>query len=148
MFRMETPPIGFLGGNDGRKNLEQARKSKPLTSSYRERIRDDLKRIMIALEPARWDGTNDSLPDDAEFDNVIDYVFSDLIVPLFENQFEMFSNVNPQSDDNMIKAFQCSQKQNKIMEKFSSFSGNEIARKSFASRRAEGMDNVSQASAL
>ena len=127
-------------------NLVRARKGASLDLNYVSGIRNDLKRIMLELEPDRWGSNDDSFPTDDEFNDVINYMFHGLIVPLIENQFEMFSNVDPQSDESMVKAFQCSQRQSKIMEKFSAFAGNEQARQSFASRQTAAFDETAQAS--
>ena len=118
---LETPPIGFLEPGEGYKNLKLAIKGESILPSYRERIREELKNVMFNLESKRWTEI-DNFPSDEEFDEVIDYLFYGLVVPLIKNQNEMFSNVDPQSDESLMKAYSCGKKQNQIMEKFAAFS--------------------------
>lgn len=131
--------MGFLGGDDGLRNLEIMKKGKPMEINFKCKVRDDLKIVMHHLEPKRWgDGGIEEMPSDDEFDQVIEYIFMRHLLPLMEIQNEMFSNVEPQSDDSLMKAFHCSQKQNKIMEQFGIFSKNEAMKSSFAKRREKG----------
>mmetsp|Transcript_10472 Transcript_10472/g.15548 ORF Transcript_10472/g.15548 Transcript_10472/m.15548 type:complete len:150 (-) Transcript_10472:180-629(-) len=136
---METLPIGFLGGDVGLRNLDLIRRGEPMDVNFKCEVRDELRKVMLTLEPNRWaDGGTEEMPSDDEFDQVIEYIFERHLLPLMEIQNEMFSNVEPQSDESLMKAFHCSQKQNKIMEQFGIFSKNEAMKTSFAKRREKG----------
>lgn len=68
---------------------------------------------------------------------VITYIVSEHVFALLELQEEMFTNTNPQRDDTIMKAYECTQNQNAIMERFGRFSKNEAMEQSFARSRAE-----------
>lgn len=140
---METIPVGFLGkeehwcsddqNNDGEFDLL-------------EKVGNELKQIMILLEPNRWkdEGSSDKdnqskeeLPDSSEFREVISYMLERHLKPLFEVQDEMFRNVDPRDENTIIKAYHGTQKQNVIMEEFGKFSKNKALEESFKKVREE-----------
>mmetsp|Transcript_30794 Transcript_30794/g.67601 ORF Transcript_30794/g.67601 Transcript_30794/m.67601 type:complete len:520 (-) Transcript_30794:19-1578(-) len=141
---METIPIGFLAGDDWDLIVKRRKESGELDGEYVSRVMQALKENMIALEPNRWnvDGGMDSaeredLPTDEDFAEVITYIVSEHALALLELQEEMFTDINPQRDDTIMKAYECTQKQNAIMERFGRFSKNEAMEQSFARSRME-----------
>jgi len=152
---MKAISVGFLGGTNGRLSWKQIRDNGgkgELDKNYKDRMIEELKTVMIQLEPNRWNVENDSgtddddddddndndresLPTDEEFGQVIDYFVRDHLFPLIEIQEEMFKDVDPFNEETVIKAYKCTQKQNAIMEKFGAFSKNEAMRRSFEQSR-------------
>ena len=141
---METIPIGFLAGDDWDMVVKREKESGELDGEYVSRVTQALKENMVALEPNRWnvDGSmhsadREDLPTDEDFAEVITYIVSEHVFALLELQEEMFTNINPQRDDTIMKAYECTQNQNAIMERFGRFSKNEAMEQSFARSRAE-----------
>lgn len=122
---IETIPIGFL-----KKNIISDEEDNH--NDFVDIIGNELKQIMIELEPNRWilneqdkkDASKEELPDPSEFQQVVSYILENHLKPLFAVQDEMFRNVNPRDDNTIVKAYHGTQKQNKIMEAFSKFSNN------------------------
>uniref|UniRef100_A0A7S1ZV50 Uncharacterized protein n=1 Tax=Trieres chinensis TaxID=1514140 RepID=A0A7S1ZV50_TRICV len=96
-------------------------------------VADGLKRSMLKLEPQRWE--KESLPPDKEFLKVAEYAVRHHLGSLLRLQGTMFGDVDPHSEETLIKAYKCTQRQNEIMEKFGAFSGNEAMRRAFESSR-------------
>ena len=119
---METIPVGFLGKTDDW--------IKDTKLDFYDKVAQQLKTIMMELEPNRWTD-NEELPNDDEFREVIVYMLEKHLKPLFQIQDEMFRNVNPKSEDTIVKAYQGTQKQNIIMEEFGKFSKNKALEDSF-----------------
>lgn len=93
------------------------------------------KKLLHQLEPERWD--TESLPTDTDISEVVEYLLNDHLGSLLEIQEEMYSNVDPRDDNTIIKGFQCSQKQNGVMQRYASFSKNESMSKAFEKRSHE-----------
>ena len=133
---METIAIGFLAGEDWNEIIFNMKETGILDEGLVGRVTQALKEVMMELEPERWGKTED-FPSDEEFADVITYVVRDHAQALMDLQEEMFTDINPQSDHTIMKAYQCTQKQNAIMERFGKFSKNEAMEQSFAQNRAK-----------
>jgi len=132
---METIPIGFLAGEEWDGIIDTLKESGNLDEGYVERVTQTLKEVMMELEPERW--ATEDFPPDEDFADVIAYVVRDHAQALMDLQEEMFTDIDPQSDDTIMKAYQCTQSQNAIMERFGKFSKNEAMEQSFAQTRAQ-----------
>lgn len=131
---LETIPCGFLArGMSEEETIDEAVSG--------------LKSVMVRMEPDRWRGSDDSegsegredLPSDEELAMVARYMLHDHLGALMKLQREdMFSGVvDPRGEETLLKAYRCTQEQNKIMEKFGAFSKNEAMRKSFEANRLQ-----------
>lgn len=120
---METLPIGFVGGSKGRDHLSNILKGGSIDSGYILFVREELKRKMLMLESERW---ANGYPSDEIFDTVIEYVLVKHLRSIINIHFEMFTNVDPQSDDSIIKAYYSKQRMDKEMEVYRKFSSNTI----------------------
>ena len=133
---METIPIGFLAGDEWDRIVSNLKETGTLDEGYVSRVTQALKEVMVELEPERW-GAAEDFPSDEEFADVITYVVRDHAQALMDLQEGMFTDIDPRSDATIMKAYQCTQKQNAIMERFGSFSKNEAMEQSFAQTRAQ-----------
>lgn len=131
---METIPIGFLGSDEWKECMVSLRQGNGMTENFRTEVMDRFKSVLQQLEPNRW---NNELPSDEEIGKVVDYIVGEHLQELMEIQSKMFSDVNPHDEASLVKAFECTQQQNALMEKFGAFSKNEAMRSSFAQRRLE-----------
>ena len=134
---METISIGFLAGDEWDRIASELKETGSLDEEYVSSVIQSLKEVMVELEPERWGATTEDFPSDDEFTEVITYVVRDHAQALMDLQEDMFTDVDPQSDDTIMKAYQCTQKQNEIMERFGKFSKNEAMKQSFAQTRAK-----------
>lgn len=138
---METIPIGFLvPGDSWKTTIENIKEGKGLDDTYSQLVVEEVKRIMLLLEPERW--TKEELPTDEDIHQVIDYMISNHLQALMEVQEEMLSNIRPNDEDTLIKAYKCTQQQNAIMEKFGAFSKNDAMKDMFQKRRLEREDRA------
>ena len=133
---METMPIGFLAGDDWSDIVDGLKETGILDGAYVARVTQAIKDVMVELEPERW-GATENFPSNEEFAKVITYVVRDHAQALSDLQEKMFTNIDPQSDDTIMKAYQCTQEQNAIMERFGKFSKNEAMEQIFAQNRAK-----------
>jgi len=133
---METMPIGFLAGDDWSDIVDGLKETGILDGAYVARVTQAIKDVMAELEPERW-GATENFPPNEEFAKVITYVVRDHAQALSDLQEKMFTNIDPQSDDTIMKAYQCTQEQNAIMERFGKFSKNEAMEQIFAQNRAK-----------
>ena len=133
---METIPIGFLAGNEWDRTVSNLKETGTLDKEYISRVTQALKEVMMELEPERW-GITEEFPSDEEFADVIMYVVRDHAQALMDLQEDMFTDIDPRSDATIMKAYQCTQKQNEIMERFGKFSKNAAMEQSFAQTRAK-----------
>lgn len=132
---MEAIPIGFLGGEAWKRTVKRVQKGEGLDAEYLQEVTDALKKVMRKLEPSRWKDP-DSMPDDTEFHQVIDYMVQQHLVELLQIQQDMFSNIDPHSDESIIKAFKGTQRQQAVMAQLGDFSKNENTKKLFEQQRA------------
>lgn len=131
---METIPIGFLvSGNSWKDTINNIKEGKGVDENYCKLVTDELKRIMAVLEPDRW--KDEKLPSDGDIHQVIDYMITQHLQNLMVVQEEMLSDVRPNDDDSLIKAFQCTQRQNIVMEEFGVFSKNDAMKEMFQKMR-------------
>ena len=133
---METIPIGFLAGDDWSDIVDGLKETGILDGAYVARVTQAIKDVMVELEPERW-GATENFPSNEEFAKVITYVVRDHAQALSDLQEKMFTNIDPQSDDTIMKAYQCTQDQNSIMERFGKFSKNAAMEQSFFQNRAK-----------
>lgn len=132
---METIPIGFLGGEGWKRSLQRLQEGKGIDSEFRNDVIARFKIVLEMLEPDRWQ--KNKMPNDEDIGQVVDYLVGEHLMELFEIQENMFSDIDPHDEASVVKAFECTQKQNALMEKFGGFSRNEAMRSSFAQRRLE-----------
>jgi len=130
---VETIPIGFLFGGGWQNILERMKAQGSIDEEWRAQTIQQVKAVMMLLEPTRW--ATEKIPTDEEIGEVVEYVFFQHLIPLLEIQNEMFSDVNPQNEDTIVKAFLGTQKQNQLMESLGAFSRNDAMKNSFAQRR-------------
>ena len=100
----------------------------------------------MQLEPDRWrqqqegggddNVTGEELPNNDSIGEVVDYYIMSHLKELMEIQEEMFSGIKMYEESSLIKAFQCSQRQNAVMEKFGGFSKNKGVEESFGQMRS------------
>ena len=115
---MRTLPIESLLGND---------------SSNIEGAIEEVKRVLIRLEPKRWE--REALPTDDEINEVLKYMLHDHLASLLEIQDDMYSDIDPHDDNTIIKGYQGTQMQNAVMERYGAFSKNEAMKNAFEERR-------------
>ena len=138
---METIPIGFLvPGESWKTTIENIKEGKGLDNTYSQLVMEELKRIMLLLEPKRW--TKEDLPTDEDIHQVINYMITQHLQTLMEVQEEMLSDIRPNDEDTLIKAYKCTQQQNAVMEKFGAFSKNDAMKDMFQKRRLEREDRA------
>ena len=138
---METIPIGFLvPGESWKTTIENIKEGKGLDNTYSQLVMEELKRIMLLLEPKRW--TKEDLPTDEDIHQVINYMITQHLQTLMEVQEEMLSDIRPSDEDTLIKAYKCTQQQNAVMEKFGAFSKNDAMKDMFQKRRLEREDRA------
>lgn len=126
---MRTLPIGFLsGGNSNSVNLAI----------------EAVKKVLIQLEPRRWE--TESFPSDVEIKAVVEYMFEDHLGTLMEIQDMMFSDIDPHDESTIIKGYQCTQKQDAVMQRYGAFSNNEAMKNAFEKRRLDRQKKASSAS--
>lgn len=136
---MEAIPVGFLC-QDWDRIISDYRKTNHIDSEYVARIRNQLKQIMSAVEPNRWidelhKENTEQFPSDEDFNQVIEFVVSKHLLGLLSIQDEMFRDVDPHSEESLIKAFQGSQKHNDMMEQYGRFCGNQALVQHYARLR-------------
>jgi hypothetical protein len=61
---------------------------------------------------------------------------------VMDTQEVMFKDIDPATEESVVKAFHGTQAQNLIMEKFGEFSNNEAFAKSFAQRRLSAQEKT------
>jgi len=137
---IETISIGFLGGNRWKQCLKSLREDKGVTKEFRSVVIDRFTPVLQTLDPDRWQ--KDKLPSDEDIGEVVDNMVGNHLQELFEIQERMFSDIDPHDDASLVRAFECTQKQNALMEKFGGFSKNEAVRSSFAQRRLEQDEKI------
>lgn len=133
---METIPIGFLGGERWKECMTSLREGQGVSKEFRSEVIARFKAVLEQLEPDRWNGES-KLPSNDEIGEVVDYIIGEHLQELMEIQEKMFSDVDPHDEASLVKAFECTQKQNALMERLGAFSKNEAIRSSFARRRQE-----------
>ena len=143
----ECLPIGFLAPGQF---WEEYLRTGSACPKYVELIGDELRRIMVLLEPDRWlppegagrdaDGAGggatevserEELPSDELIGCVVRYFLETHLNALFAIQGGMYRNANPRDDDTLIRAYEGSQLQNKLMEDLGAFAGDCAMRESF-----------------
>lgn len=142
---MESIPVGFLGGKEWKESIRTMEQKEGLTETFKTMLANKLTQSLIDLEPNRWkvEGTNDrdddpdreSLPGKNDIDEVSDYFVTKHWVNLMDTQEMLFKDVDPASEETLVKAFRGTQDQNLVMEKFGEFSNNEPFAKAYAQRR-------------
>jgi len=152
---LETLPLGFLAPKGEWERFHD--KGGVMSDEYVDVVAAEMRRLLIALEPQRWDVppkeieqvlshltetdhkttltstststppvtiTREPIPTRDEMTPIIRYFFETHAVNLFAIQNHMFTNVDPHSDDTIMKAYHSSQDQNKIMGDLGAFAGN------------------------
>jgi hypothetical protein len=148
---MESLPVGFVGGDGWIRSIDSLRTGGALNPTFRQEIVDNLKEVMILLEPTRWrahdslGSDREEMPSDSDCAKVVDYMFTEHLPTLFLIHEEMFSNIKPRDDSSVIKAFHCTRKQNAVMESFGAFSNSAAMEDSFAQRRLHQEQKLSNA---
>ena len=145
---VESIPVGFLRKNDSWHScLEAIREGRStVPTEARQSIIDRTKELLVQLEPDRWrqqqegggddNVTGEELPNNDSIGEVVDYYIMSHLKELMEIQEEMFSGIKMYEESSLIKAFQCSQRQNAVMEKFGGFSKNKGVEESFGQMRS------------
>merc|ERR1711862_290192 len=99
---------------------------------------------MMELEPDRWDTNNNNsnniLPSNEQMKEVITYMITKHLNSLLKTQNEMYTDVDPHSEDTIVKAYRGTQDQNLIMEEFAIFCGNVAMARSYATIRKQRED--------
>lgn len=148
---LETLPLGFLAPEGEWERFHEM--GGVMSDEYVDAVATEMRRLLIALEPQRWDVppkeieevlshltktdhkttitstppinvTREPIPTRDEMTPIIRYFFETHAVNLFAIQNHMFTNVNPHSDDTIMKAYHSAQDQNKIMGDLGAFAGN------------------------
>lgn len=117
---MRSLPIGFLSGAD---------------SDGVDMAIEEIKKVLTRLEPRRWE--KEAFPAYEEIIEVVKYMFGDHLGSLMEIQDEMFSDIDPHDENTVIKGYQCTQKQDALMQRYGAFSNNEAMKNAFEQRRLE-----------
>lgn len=133
---MRSLPIGFLSGSTGPDSDSDA--------DGIEAAMEEFKRVLTRLEPKRW--AKYPFPPDEEIREVITYMFQEHLGTLMEIQDEMFSNVDPYDDNTIIKGYQCTQKQDAVMQRYGAFSNNDAMKDAYEKRRLEREEKAAAAS--
>jgi Cupin superfamily protein len=150
---IESLPIGFLARGLGSSSavtscwqatVESLQKGTGLTEEYLDHVANKLEHLLISLEPNRWKSdTHDAangqtpLPSRQEMKDCISYMIDSHWRSLLNSQEEL-SRVDPNptvKEEAIIKAFQATQNQDLIMEKFGIFCKSEPMAKMYAQRR-------------
>jgi hypothetical protein len=156
--------------------------TKDTTTVPKERkahIRQQVKHVMHLLEPRRWKHDRDDDPDDHtqesehndnhnhheekedmpsndEFDQVIEYMFTEHVKTLFDVQTSMFTpttttdggsdhdDVGAREEAALMKAFEATQLQSKLMQQYGVFGRNDQLASSFAQRQAQVQEQLQQ----
>jgi len=105
---------------------------------------EELKRILIRLEPKRWE--REKLPLDEEIRHVARYMLEEHLTSLLEIQESMYSEIDPHDENTIIKGYECTQKQDSVMQKYGAFSKNEAMESAFEKRRLEREKKAADAS--
>lgn len=135
---MKTLPVGFLlkssggGGGDGG-GLDSV-----------EVATEELKRVLKRLEPKRWE--MESLPLDDEIRRVAEYILEDHLPSLLEIQESMYSGINPHDENTIVKGYECTQKQDAVMQRYGAFSNNDDMKNAFEKRRLDREKKATAAS--
>ena len=128
---MRTIPVGFLSLLDG--DDENAM----------DIAVEEVKRILIRLESKRW--KKEDLPSNEEIKDVLHYMIDDHLATLLEIQENMYTNIKPREEETLIKSYECTQKQDQVMQKYGAFSNNEAMKAAFEQRRLEREKKASDA---
>ena len=154
---LESMPMGFLlpisSESDWLTIYEELKDKSDLKEEWKTLIRDQLKQVMHLLEPNRWKQSDtdnkEEIPTDEELDDVIDYMFTKHLKHLVTIQKTMFTYNGDRDDDvgimeeeSLIKAFNGTQDQNRVMQEFGIFSKNEQLASSFAQRHAQVQEQL------
>ncbi|KAG7368500.1 cupin 4 family protein [Nitzschia inconspicua] len=152
---IETLPIGFLarrlqsssmppGGNCWQSTVESLLQGNGLTDEYLDLVANELEGLLIELEPNRWemDNSNDDnqktpLPSRQDMKDCISYMIDTHWKSILDSQADLSKvDLNPSSkEEAIIKAFQGTQNQDLIMERFAIFCKSEAMAKMYAERR-------------
>lgn len=157
---MDTIPIGFLAQQQGYNWKDilssfKEEKNNKIKNEYIDYFIENLKSVMIELEPNRWknDNNNDSdnynniLPSNEQIKEVITYIITKHLHTLLKVQYDMYTDVNPHSEDTILKAYKGTQDQKLIMEEFALFCGNIAMAQSYATMRKQREDTAARAAA-
>lgn len=128
---MKTLPIGFL--------LRSESESKSVDIAIEE-----LKGVLKKLEPSRWE--KESLPSDEEIRQVVKYMLEEHLPSLFEIQDYMYSDIDPHDENTIVKGYECTQKQDAVMQRYGAFSNNEQMKNAFEKRRLDREKKAAAAS--
>eukprot|EP00429_Kryptoperidinium_foliaceum_P009159 CAMPEP_0176025650 /NCGR_PEP_ID=MMETSP0120_2-20121206/12552_1 /TAXON_ID=160619 /ORGANISM="Kryptoperidinium foliaceum, Strain CCMP 1326" /LENGTH=509 /DNA_ID=CAMNT_0017358837 /DNA_START=95 /DNA_END=1624 /DNA_ORIENTATION=- len=136
---MGSVPVGFLGGKAWRSTIQSINEGKGVGSEFQQVVSDQLKDVLVSMEPSRWANTNgdgaEELPSHAEMNQVVDFFVEKHWRSLMETQEELFKDVDARKEETLLRAFRGTQDQNQIMEDFGEFSNNKAFAESFRSRR-------------
>jgi len=119
---MRAIPIGFLSGADS-------------NGVDMDMAIEEVKRVLVRLEPKRW--KKEALPSDDNIREVLNYMLKDHLETLMGIQEEMYSDVVPRDENTIIKGYQCTQKQDAVMQRYGAFSNNDAMTNAFEQRRLE-----------
>lgn len=128
---MKTLPIGFLLRSKSEDNVEDV-------------TLEELKRVLNNLEPTRW--TKESMPSDEEIRQVVKYMLEEHLSSLLEIQEIMYSDINPHDENTIVKGYECTQKQDAVMQRYGAFSNNDQMKHAFEKRRLEREQKAASAS--
>ena len=133
---MRSLPVGFLSASGIDPNFD---------SDGMVHVIEEVKKVMIELEPQRW--KKEAFPSDEEIAEVVKYMFNDHLGSLMEIQDEMFSDIDPHDEETIIKGYQCTQKQDAVMQRYGAFSNNDAMKNAFEKRRLDKEKKTADAAA-
>jgi hypothetical protein len=128
---MKTLPIGFLLRSKSEDNAEDV-------------TLEELKHVLNNLEPTRW--AKESMPSDEEIRQVVKYMLEEHLSSLLEIQEIMYSDIDPHDENTIVKGYECTQKQDAVMQKYGAFSNNDQMKHAFEKRRLEREQKAASAS--
>ena len=132
---MQSMPVGFLGGTAWKECVRSLTNGSGVNDQFKKEVASKLKSVLLELEPERWTAESPELPSDSEIDEVTEYMVVSHWGALMDSQDESYKNIDPSSEESLVKAFRGTQNQNLLMEKYGEFSKNEAFAQSFAQRR-------------
>jgi len=130
---MKTLPIGFLLKSESESQLNRV-----------DIAIEEMKSILKKLEPTRWE--KESLPSDEEIRQVAKFMLEEHMSSLFEIQEYMYSDIDPHDENTIVKGYECTQRQDSVMQRYGAFSNNDEMKNAFEKRRLDREKKAATAS--